>query len=91
MNIQSLSIVKTVYSRIFPGHLGIFKDIDTYSVTLTKRNKGEVSSTFSERQKKGSDCVPVWVNFSIQNVVLRVSRRKDSKIGSLRDLFFWCF
>ena len=28
--------------------------------------------------KKGPDCVHLWVNFSIQDVVLRVSRRKNS-------------
>ena len=30
--------------------------------------------------KKGSVCVHLWVKFSIQNAVLRVSRRKDSKM-----------
>ena len=33
------------------------------------------------------DCVHLWVKFSIQNVVFRVSRRKKP----LRGLFFWCF
>ena len=30
--------------------------------------------------KKGPNCVHPWVESSIQNVVLRVSRRKSSKI-----------
>ena len=31
-------------------------------------------------EKKGLDCVHLWVKFSIQNVVLRVSSGKNSKI-----------
>ena len=38
--------------------------------------------------KKGSDCVHPWVKSSTQNVVLRVSRRKNSQSFSLRSLFF---
>ena len=37
--------------------------------------------------KKGLDCVHLWVKFSIQNVVLRVSRRKKFPAGPL----FFCF
>ena len=33
--------------------------------------------------KKVLDCVHLWVKFSIQNVVLRVSRRKSSKSFSV--------
>ena len=31
-------------------------------------------------EKKSHDCVHLWVKFSIENIVLRVSRRKNSKI-----------
>ena len=34
----------------------------------------------SDFGKKGRDCIHHWVKFSIQNVVLRVSRRKNYKI-----------
>ena len=52
MNIQSPSIVKTVYSRIFQGHLGIFKDIDAYSVTLTRAQlRGGLPYPFSKSKK----------------------------------------
>ena len=34
--------------------------------------------------KKGPDCVHFWVKFSIQNVILRISKRKKSKM-------FLCF
>ena len=30
--------------------------------------------------KKGHDCIHSWIKFSIQNVVLSVSRRKNSKV-----------
>ena len=39
--------------------------------------------------KKGPDSVYVWVKYSIQNVVLRVSRRKDSKMFPAGS--FLCF
>ena len=42
-------------------------------------------------RKKGPDCVHLYVKFTIQNVVLRVSKRKKLQIFSLRDLFFWNF
>ena len=41
--------------------------------------------------KKGSDCVHLWVKFSIQNVVLRVSRRSKFQIVSLWGLFSGVF
>ena len=46
----------------------------------------------SDFGKKGPDCVHLWVKFSIQNVVLRVPRRKISKkcflVGPLFLVFF---
>ena len=38
--------------------------------------------------KQGPDCVHPQVKFTIQNVVLRVSRRKNSEIFSARSFFF---
>ena len=40
--------------------------------------------------EKGPDCVHLWIKFSIQNVVLRVSRRKNSNMLPCRT-FFSCF
>ena len=37
--------------------------------------------------KKGPDCVHLWVKFSIQNVLLRVSRRENSKMFPYRASF----
>ena len=86
MHIQSHGIVRTVCSSIF-------KDIqrysgNSYSVTLTctTRRREEASSTLFENGKKcpdfgkkGLDCVHLWVEFSIQNVVLRLSKGKFSR------------
>ena len=63
------------------------------------RESGEASLFlfFFENRKKyfdfgkiGFDCVHLWVKFSIQNVVLRVSRRKSSKsffVGPFLHMF----
>ena len=40
--------------------------------------------------KKGPHCLHVWVKFSIQNVVLRVSRRKNAKKCYPAGPFFSC-
>ena len=37
--------------------------------------------------KKGPDCVHLWIKFSIQNVVLRASRRKSTKLFPVGSLF----
>ena len=48
--------------------------------------RGEISPALFENQKscpdfgkKGPDSVHLWVKFSIQNAVSRISRRKNSK------------
>ena len=41
MHIQSRSIVRTLYSSIIQGYLGIFRDIDAYSATHTGPQLGE--------------------------------------------------
>ena len=60
------------------------------------RGKGEVSpAIFEDRKKcpdfgkKGPNCVHPWVESSIQNAVLRISRRKSSKIFA-NWAFFVC-
>ena len=88
----------------FQGYSGMFKDIDAYSATLTgaqlvgeerlplsslKIEKGERCPDLG---KKSPDCF--WVKFSIQNLVLGVSREKISKMflcGSLFLVFLTCF
>ena len=60
--------------------------------------RGEVSPALFENWekchdfgKKYRDCVHHWVKFSIQNLVLRVSRRKKSKMFFCGAFFFLCF
>ena len=42
-------------------------------------------------RKKGLDCVHLWIKFSIQNVFLRVSRRKTAKYFPAGPLIFGVF
>ena len=72
----------------FQGYLGIF--IDTYSTTPTGVQLGGREGPhlrFFENRKKCPDCDHLWVKFFIQNVVLRVLRRKDSRIFPCQDIF----
>ena len=64
----------------------------------TRREEGRLPCPFLKIDKcldfggKGSDCVHIWVKFSIRNVVLIVSRRKKLQNVSLRGLcLFLCF
>ena len=78
------------FSRMF-RHI---QDIGSDSATLTGvqlGRKGEVSPALFENRKKCPDCVHHWVKFSTQNVVLRVSRRKNVKMFSCGDSFVFCF
>ena len=53
------------------------RDIDAYLATRTGiQPEWRGRPVFG---KKGPHCFHLWVQFSIQNVVLRVSRRKNSK------------
>ena len=80
MHIQSI-----VRTEAFSRELGIFRDINAYSTTLTGAQLGRRGETcpapFENKksvlilEKRDPDCVHHWVKFSIQNVVLRVSRR----------------
>ena len=41
--------------------------------------------------KKGPDCIHYWAKFSIQDIVLRLFKRKKVQNVSLRVLFFCVF
>ena len=77
----------------FQGYLCIFRDADAYSATITSAQLVRREEAFPallenpDAGKKDPDCVHLWVKFSIQNVVLRVSGRKNSKIFSWGDFF----
>ena len=72
----------------FQGYLSIFRDIDKYLATLTGMQLGGEGRPFLPFWKIGKS-----VKFSIQKVVLRVSRRKNSKMfpcgASFSVFFFW--
>ena len=62
------------------------------------QGREEASSVLFENRKKcpdfgekGPDCVHLWVKLSIQNVILRVCGRKNSKIFSCWDSFSCVF
>ena len=88
MHIQGLDIEQFVqsFSRMFrhiQGYWCIFSHIQRH----TTRARGETSPAPLENQqkcpdfiKKGPDCVHLWVNSSMQNVVLRVFKRKISEL-----------
>ena len=73
----------------FQEYLGIFRGIDQYSATFTSAQlggRGEASPVLFENRKKclgfgkkGPDC-DHWVKLSIQNVLLRIPRRKNTKM-----------
>ena len=70
----------------FQGYLCIFRYVNAYSATITSAQLVRREEAFPallenpDAGKKDPDCVHLWVKFSIQNVVLRVSGRKNSKI-----------
>ena len=43
------------------------------------------------KQKKGPDCIHLWAKFSIQNIGLGVSRRKNSKTFPCGAFYSWVF
>ena len=81
----------------FQGYLGIFGDIDAYSATFTGAQLGGRGNSplhFYENWKKcpgfgkkDLDSLHFWIKFPIQNVVLRVFRRKNPKMFSCRAFF----
>ena len=94
-------------SKHFQVYLGMFRDIDAYSPALSGMQilgRGGLPVFvfffffFESRKKvlfsfweKGSDGFHLCVKLSIQNVVLRVSKRKNLQNVSLRGLFFLVF
>ena len=93
-HIQSPGIVRTVYSGIFSKIFRDTRDIEVYIATLTGMQLGiKVQCPFPKIEKKPwfwkkyPDRVHLWVKFSIQNVILRVSRRKKCFPGGTFFLF----
>ena len=91
--ILSVSVIK-IYGRFFQnlwenfyGYISMFLHVQT-------RNYGEGWPPLplfinrkkcpDFRKKRHSDCVRLWIKFSIQYVVLRVTTRKNSKIFPCR-------
>ena len=50
----------------------------------------ENKKKYSYFRKTSPDCVHLWIKFSIQNVVLGVSKRKNSKKMFPSETFFSC-
>ena len=81
-HIENATTITTVYSGIFryiQRHSAIFSHVLAYWRTLTQKTHDAIS-TFKRS-------VHLWVKFFIQNVILRVSARKNSIIFSV-ELFF---
>ena len=86
-HIHSPGIIRTVYWSIFNyilGYSGILMHIYPNSQATNKRGGGHPCTFLKIKKstdfgKKGPDCVHLWVKFYIQNVVLRVSKKRNSK------------
>ena len=79
----------------FPWYLGISRDTIT-GVQL--KWGGETSfalfrnlKKYPDFEKKDPDCVHIWVKFSIENIVSRVSRRKNPIMFPCEALFSCVF
>ena len=77
---QSPHIVSGLLKR-FQGYLSIFRDIDVHSAThmhATKGKRGASPANFQNHKKspdfgkKDPDCVHLWLEFFIQNVLLKI-------------------
>ena len=93
-HIENLCIVRTVYSSIF-RHIQQYSVMGTLRYTEVYSGIIEPPLPFFEKnypdfRKKSLDCVHLWVKFSIQNVVLGISWRKNSNV-SLWAFFFLRF
>ena len=71
---RKLNVHKTFRRR--PGRL--LKVLCTFN--LRPVSTGLIKVRFFKTEKKRPDCVNLWVKFLIYNAVLKVSRRKNSKI-----------
>ena len=98
-NIQLCSAIPR-YIKAYQTYSGITEAYGAI-IRYIRNSAEEASSPLFENQKRCSDfgnksldCFNLWVRFSIQNVVLRVSRKKNPKCfpeGSLFLVFFICF
>ena len=90
--------IKSSLLKHFQGYLEIFRDIGTYSATLTGSQLGvrgtPALALFRKSKKnlnlgsrKDRDGVHLWVKFSFRNAVSIVSTRKDTKIFPCRAFF----
>ena len=85
------------FFKHFQGYLGIFRDIDAYSATLTGaqlKGRGDLPCLFWYLKilvKKILDCVHLWVKFPIQNIVLRESKKKTPKCFTVGPFFLVFF
>ena len=85
------------FSRVFRHIHGYWYKFSHTHKHASRRERGGLPALFWKPKKcpdfgkEGPDCTHLWVRFSIQNVVLRVSRRKHSKIFSCRASFSCVF
>ena len=100
MHIQSPGMVRTVCFNIFKEFRHIQEYWCIFSHTHRHETRGEWGDfpcLFWNRKKcpdfgkKDPDCVHLRVKFAIENVVLRVSRRKTSKMFPCRVSFSCAF
>ena len=108
-NVRHIQGHSAIFSCVQP-YQGTLRHIQTYSgiteaygtiIRYIRNSAEEASSALFENQKRCSDfgnksldCFNLWIRFSIQNVVLRVSRKKNPKCfpgGSLFLVFLICF
>ena len=96
-------MVRTLFKH-FRGYLGIFREIDGFIHTHRSATKegvnGRRGATLpflqSEKnalilEKKSPHCAHLLLKVSIQNVVLRVPRRKNSKMFPCGTIFYFIF
>ena len=98
-HIQSPGIVRTVYSSIskdIQAYSGTLMYIQPHSQVHNLGGERSLPSTFFKIEKsdlildkKGPSHVHLWVKFSIQSLVLRLFRRKNSKMFPC-GAFFSC-
>ena len=108
-NVRHIQGHSAIFSCVQP-YQGTLRHIQTYSgiteaygaiIRHIRNSTEEASSALFENQRrfpdfgnKSLDCFNLWIRFSIQNLVLRVSRKKNPKCfpgGSLFLVFFVCF
>ena len=93
-HIQNPGIFKTVYPSIFKdiqGCLGILMHIQPHSQARDQGREERHPLPFSKIEKRVLICVldsvHLWIKYFIQNVVLRGSTKKNSRMFPCRDSF----